>query len=282
MSPLFLCEPKMTDFDTGIYYYSLVEFENFIFGLENNEMPVYGVIQKTFREGTNMKKDKVANMTVGQLKQSSLRIRILYDDLRNTMKPLTTASNLSLPFDVNKTVRMDALKKRLEQQQVRVSNMNYKSTFGYHRSSTNGIEFPFFLEIAVIQSDDVHDNLQYTEGLNSIVFPNQYSFLIGDNQDTFQWETASDRQKKDSHHKARSIFDILSYYGYSYDREKCKKPHSLVITNLISPRIGYKSYGKSGIDLTPFADVIGQTTTKVCSSGGSHHRSSSSSKQRTF
>jgi hypothetical protein len=147
--------------------------------------------------------------------------------------------------------------------------MNYKSTFGYHRSSTNGIEFPFFLEIAVIQSDDVHDNLQYMEGLNSTVFPNQYSFLIGDNEDTFQWETASDRQKKDSHHKARSIFDILSYYGYSYDREECKKPRSLVITNLISPRIDYKSYGKSGIDLTPFADVIGQTTAKVCSSGGS-------------
>jgi hypothetical protein len=101
---------------TSIYYYSLAEFENFIFGLENNEMAVYEVIQKTFREGTNMKKDKVANMTVGELKQSPLRILILYDDLRNTMKPLTTASNLSLPFDVNKTVRMDALKKRLEQQ----------------------------------------------------------------------------------------------------------------------------------------------------------------------
>ncbi|MGC2575893.1 MAG: hypothetical protein WA364_30690 [Candidatus Nitrosopolaris sp.] len=154
--------------------------------------------------------------------------------------------------------------------------MIYESKFGHYSSSTNGVEIPSFFEIAVIQSDDVHGNLQYTEGLNFAVFPNQNSFLIGDNEDTFQWETASDRQKKSSHHKARSIFDVLSYSGYSYNEEKCKKPHSLVIVNLISPRINYKSYGKSVIDLTPFTDVIAQTTAKVCSLGGNHHSGSNS------
>ena len=64
-----------------------------------------------------MKKDKAPKMTVEQLKQSPLHIRRLYDDLCDTMKPLATPSKLSLPFDVNKTVRMDALRKRLEQQQ---------------------------------------------------------------------------------------------------------------------------------------------------------------------
>ena len=262
---------------TSVYYCSFAEFENFIFGLEDNEMPVYDVIQKTFREGSNMKKDKAPKMTAGQLKQSPLQIRKLYDDMRNTMKPLATPSKLSLPFDVSKTVRMEALRKRLEQQGVRASNMNYGSKFGHYSSSTNGVEIPSFFEIAVIQSDDVHSNLQYTEGLNSAVFPNQNSFLIGENEDTFQWETTSDRQKKSSHHKARSIFDVLSYSGYSYNEEKCKKPHSLVIANLISPRINYKSYGKSVIDLTPFTDVIAQTTAKVCSLGGNHHSGSNSS-----
>ncbi|HXX97994.1 MAG TPA: hypothetical protein VEL11_12860 [Candidatus Bathyarchaeia archaeon] len=262
---------------TSVYYCSFAEFENFIFGLEDNEMPLYDVIQKTFREGSNMKKDKAPKMTAGQLKQSPLQIRKLYDDMRNTMKPLATPSKLSLPFDVSKTVRMEALRKRLEQQGVRASNMNYGSKFGHYSSSTNGVEIPSFFEIAVIQSDDVHSNLQYTEGLNSAVFPNQNSFLIGENEDTFQWETTSDRQKKSSHHKARSIFDVLSYSGYSYNEEKCKKPHSLVIANLISPRINYKSYGKSVIDLTPFTDVIAQTTAKVCSLGGNHHSGSNSS-----
>ncbi|MGC2575892.1 MAG: hypothetical protein WA364_30685 [Candidatus Nitrosopolaris sp.] len=92
---------------TSIYYCSFAEFENFIFGLEDDEMPVYDVIQKTFREGSNMKKDKAPKMTVGQLKQSPLQIRKLYDDMRNTMKPLATPSKLSLPFDVSKTVRME-------------------------------------------------------------------------------------------------------------------------------------------------------------------------------
>jgi hypothetical protein len=236
-------------------------------------MPVYGVIQKTFREGSNMKKDKVPKMTVGQLKQSLLHIRKLYDDMRNAMKPLATPSKLSLPFDVSKTVRMDALKRRSEQQGVRASNMIYESKFGYYRSPTYGVEIPSFFEIAVIQSDDVHDNLQYTEGLNSAVFPNQHSFLVGDNKDTFYKR----QTEKEFPSQKRSIFDILSYSGYSYYEENCKKPHSLIIVNPISPRINYKSYGKSQIDLTPFTDVIAQTTAKVCSSAGNHHRSSSSS-----
>ena len=71
----------------------------------------------------------------------------------------------------------------------------------------------------------------------------------------------------------------MSYFGYSYNKEKCKKPHSLVIASLISPRIDYRSYGKSEIDLTPFTDVIAQTTAKACSLGGSHHRKSTSSSE---
>lgn len=57
-------------------------------------------------------------MTVGQLKQSPMYINKLYNDLRNTMKPLATPSKLSLPFDVNKKVRIKAIKKRLRQQPI--------------------------------------------------------------------------------------------------------------------------------------------------------------------
>jgi hypothetical protein len=100
----------------SIYYITLSEFENFIFGLENNDATSYDVIKKNFREGSNIKKQKVAQMTIGQLKQSPLHIKKLYNDLRNVMKPLATPSKLSLPFDVNKKVRMDAIEKRLRQQ----------------------------------------------------------------------------------------------------------------------------------------------------------------------
>ena len=54
-----------------------------------------------------------------------------------------------------------------------------------------------------------------------------WALLTWDNEDTFQWETASDRQKKNPHHKARSISDVLSHSGYSYNEEKCKEQASL-------------------------------------------------------
>jgi hypothetical protein len=41
---------------SSIYYYSLSEFQNFILGLDNNNLQIYNVIQKSFREGSNTKK----------------------------------------------------------------------------------------------------------------------------------------------------------------------------------------------------------------------------------
>lgn len=58
---------------SSIYYYSLSEFQNFIFELDknNDDQPVYNILQKAFREGSNMKKAGLTEMTVRQLKQSS-------------------------------------------------------------------------------------------------------------------------------------------------------------------------------------------------------------------
>jgi hypothetical protein len=246
---------------TSIYYYTLSEFENLIFGLENNDASSYDVIKKIFREGSNIKKEKVAQMTVGQLKQSPPHINKLYNDLRNTMKPLATTSKLSLPFDVNKKVRMDAIRKRLQQQNrlSESSKIKYNSKFGFYHSSTPGIRFPFLYEIAVIHSDKLC-TLEFTDALNCSVAPNSYSFLIGPDEHTFRWKTASNNI-----HSAKTIFDILGHHGYSYDEDSCKKPNSIILVNLISPRIDYKNYGKSNINVVPFAEVIADTTAKECS-----------------
>ena len=256
---------------TSIYYYTLSEFENLIFGLENNDASSYDVIKKIFREGSNIKKEKVAQMTVGQLKQSPLHINKLYYDLRNTMKPLATPSKLSLPFDVNKKVRIEAIKKRLQQQNRLSENtkIKYNSKFGIYHSGTIGIEFPFLYEIVVIQSDNLC-TLQFTDALNCSVAPNSYSFLIGSDEHTFRWKTASNNI-----HSAGTIFDILRHHGYSYDEDSCKKPNSIVLVNLISPRIDSKNYGKSNINVVPFAEVIADTTAKACSGRSSSNASRS-------
>lgn len=113
---------------SSIYYYSLSEFQNFILGLDNNDLQIYNVIQKSFREGSNMKKEpEFAAMTVGKLKQNTQFIKELYNKLRNTMKPLSIPSSLSLPFDSTKKARIKAITKRLEQQpsfKVSISSTN--------------------------------------------------------------------------------------------------------------------------------------------------------------
>jgi hypothetical protein len=240
---------------SSIYYYSLSEFQSFIFGLDNDsdDLPIYNVLQKTFREASNMKKAGLTTMSVGQLKQSPYYIDLLYKQLRNTMKPISSASNLSLPFNTNKKIRMEAIKKRLEQRpSFRVSDIKYKSQYGYYKSENNGLEFPYFFEIAVVSSNSIPYYLDFIGSLNSSVMPGNYSFLVGS---TFHWQTTNDR-KSDNIRVSRSIFDIFHHYGYSYSKDKCKKPHTLIITNLISPRINYKNYGKSNIDLSSFAKVI--------------------------
>ena len=49
-----------------------------------------------------------------------------------------------------------------------------------------------------------------------------------------------------------------------------RKPNSIIMVNLISPKLEYKDYGKTSINLEPFRDAIGETLYKVCSGGGGH------------
>ena len=200
-------------------------------------------------------------MTLGQLKRSPNHIELLYTQLLSIMNP---PLNLSLPFDAYRKFRMEALIKRLEQREpsFKVSDMKYESKYGYYKS--NGIEYPFFFEIGVVQSSKIPYYLDYIHSLNSSVMPGDYSFLIGSDNETFRWQTQGDK-KNHTFRASGSIFDIFNHYGYSRNKEKCRKPRILIIANLISPRIDYKSYGKSSIDLTPFADIITEATVKTCS-----------------
>jgi FUN14 family protein len=268
---------------TGYAIRKVIKIAAVIFGLfiaalalENNDKSIYNIIQRCFREGSNMKKEgDFAQMTVNQLKHSSNQINLLHAQLRNTMKPLTSPSNLSLPFDANRKIRMEALKRRIEQRDpsFKISDMKYKSKYGYYKS--NNIEFPFFFETAVVYSNKIPSNLEFIDSLNLSVMPGHYSFLVGSDPQTFQYQTQADR-KNNNIHTARSIFEIFEHYGYSYKKERCKKPHSLIIANLISPRIDYKSYGKSNIDLAPFAETIAEMTAKVCSGSSTTSRLSNS------
>ena len=187
--------------------------------------------------------------------------------MRSIMKP---KSKLDLLFDIKD--RQESIKSTIECLGFGVSDIKYIGKHGYYKSKDGSFEFPFFFEIAIVNTPDLRCNLLYVEGINSSP-QHYYSFLQGP-ADTFIWQT---RNKKIN--SSRSIFEILEKYGYSRDDEKCKKP-SIVILNLIAPRIEYKSYGKSDIDLDPFAGMIAGTVYKFCS-GDKRNENNSDSKPLT-
>ena len=251
-------DPKWKNL-SSIYYYKPSEFQDLILGLENTDLQIYGILYKTFREASNMKKTKLTQITVGQLKQSRKHMDDLYNELTRSMNPPTPTS-LSLPFDVTKKVRERAVKSRIEQSCGRVSNIKYKSIFSSYRSPDGQLTVPFFFEIAVCNMEDLRSNLMITQALNCSATAAKRMVFQGCK---FNWLT----QGSNSIYESYDIREIFEHYGYSYSKDKCKKPNSLILVNLISPRIIYQDYGKSSIDFSPFAHTIAETTVKACMGG---------------
>jgi 5S rRNA maturation endonuclease (ribonuclease M5) len=247
---------------TSIYCYRQSQFHEFILGLDNNDLVVYDVLYSTFREATNMPRSQITQMTVGQLKHSTDSIDKLYDELRNSMSP---PAALTLPFDVIKKVRTKALEHRVSDIYGSFKEMKYKSTTGFY-SDGKGTQIPFYFEIAIFH--DVwklqNNNLVFRQAINGSAIPNTgWTPFSGCK---FEWTTKGSKNK----YISNSIYDIFAHFGYAYSKDKCRKPHSLIIANLICPKIDYQSYGKSRINFSPFADEVAKTVVLACMGGGGH------------
>ena len=236
----------------SIYYYSLTEFKNLIFSIEDDNLPIYYLV-KDFREATNIKKDQLLT-SIGHLKHHTDEIVRLYQQIRNTLPP---KSKLELPFELSKISRQDAFKKRLEQHGFKIDKINYQLFDGYNKSENKNIEYPFYVEIMIAHVINLSNNIYQIEGVNSAI--HWYPIFHGDHYNTFQW--IGKNKKANS---AYSVLEIFEKHGYSRNDEKHKKPNSIAIINLISSRIDYKNYGKSEIDLKPFADSIASNISKIC------------------
>jgi hypothetical protein len=244
---------------TSVYFYTLSQFREFILELADDKQSIYDVLYKVFREGSNLPKTSLTQMKVGQLKNSPADMDDLYDLLRASM---VAPSSLSLPFNVkNKSARAQALKGRVMSIHGGILDVKYKSDFGVVKSDNGKVQIPYFFEIAVMRLKRDDKNLIFEQAINS-------SAALGDSLvfagKEFYFFPPGSKFK----HPARSIYNIFEYYGYSHDKEKAKKKHSIILVNLISPKIDYQSYGKSRIDYMPFINKIEELTVKACQGGG--------------
>ena len=165
---------------------------------------------------------------------------------------------LSLPFDIGKGTRKEAFRNRIQSYGIEVQGIKYDYVTGYHFSEEDQ-KFPFIFEIVVVQSTKrLKEQLWFIESVNSSL-PVSKNFIFSSNQNIFTWDVkGSEKVNKES-----GVYWILKKYGYSYKEQECKKPYNIVIANLISPKITYKDYSKSRINLEPFADDMAQMVYKV-------------------
>ena len=176
----------------------------------------------------------------------------LYENLRIAMK---ASMKITSPFSFHKKEREEALVDRIERLGYTVSEIKYGSRQSNYISTE--VQFQFLVEVAIISVDESPYNLLYIEGTNCS--HRAYYTLMSSRPGTFEWRSTNGKI-----HSAASIFEILEKHGYSFHEEKCKKPNSIIYVNLISPRFDYQNYGKTIIDLKPFAETIADTIYKVC------------------
>ena len=243
---------------TSIHYYSLAKFTELIFGLKNNEMSA------VHNDQTDVQRRKLYESvpwSITDLKADENKINQLYKTLHLA---LPSRKTIDFPFSTSSKQRKEALCCRVSQMlgyQFDVSDDNkvkYKQIHGNYESRDVNVKFPFLFEVMVMETEKINGNLFLIEGINGS--PN-YNRLKGQYTNTFTWI------RNNKEYEASSIYEMLQYFGYSNNNEISRKK-AIVIVNLISPMIEYKSYGKTVIDFEPFEDAIAETIKKVCSNKG--------------
>ena len=286
-SEFYLATQKLkTDWKNkeSINFYSLSDWENLIFSFDksNDNLNVYdNFIHTNIREGWTLTRDEdFKTLTYGNLKNDSKKIEETYQKLKDNknINPIkeksTSQKHLDVPFDMNKKTREEALKKRLKDVYKIEDNSFSCKRFDEYSSSTsssnsNGVIFPYMLEIVIATSPILDEKLLILiESLNCS--PSLHSdSLFSANERIFIWET-KDKTKK---WRGNSVAGILEDCGYSMENEKeHAKPNNLIIINLISPRIDYRSHSKSNIELKPFAPTIAQDIYNFCRSASPRNK----------
>jgi hypothetical protein len=262
---------------SSISYYKKEEFLNRLVRVHDKSLTIHGVLRTT-REGSNMAKTNDTSITIGELisdAQREKKVEKLYYRLKST---LPSPTELSLPYRTTiQSKRREAIIDRI----VRIySNLDpkkavYKAVTGiYHGPSEASYPFTFEI-IAIPYSTDLldinkHRASEFIGMINYSVSPRGNIF-----DGSYGWR--SDRKKKklvdhfnldlcDVYDKtansAKSMLEEEGFCFYEYSGPKTKLP-SIIIANLVSPRIDYHGHDKSRVDTGPFISCIIEAIHKI-------------------
>jgi hypothetical protein len=249
---------------TSVHYYKKEEFLNRLVRVHNKSTLVYDVL-RTSREGTNLKKNDPDNyISIGELithPDRDKKVERLYYELKNTLPP---PHELSLPYKNTKQSRKNALTERITRVYPGLDPEKavYKVVNGIHHDKD--IEYPFFFEIiAIPYSTETLDN-EY----KSSKFIGTVNYSLSPRSNSFEGRYAwTNKRDKDDIYDfcASTAEEMLSHKGFKfYDHAgpKVKLP-SIIIANLVSPRVDYHGHDKSRVDTKSFIPHIMEAIQKM-------------------
>jgi hypothetical protein len=264
----------------SIYSYTLEEFVNMLYAIHDKSKPtVYQIIRK-FREWSRVPKSKVPDLDVplnqflASKNDSQLQKKIasLYLRLRTKGEITKSPDKLSLPYTI-KDERRKALAARLAKLYHHIPLDESAAVYevlhsvAKERDNASGrqlISYAYAIEVIAVpyfeqavsdalDPDDVKSH--YVAGaINYSVSPEDNIFA-----GYYTWYDKA-KKKDGSSLYANSVKDILEIYNFvfrPYDSNKqTSKLPCVIAINLISPKLIYKSEGKSDVDVMPFRDTL--------------------------
>lgn len=261
---------------SSVHYYRESEFLNRLVRVHNKSVYVYDVL-RTFREGTNISRDSNPDhdLTIGELiahPDRDKKVEKLYYALKRAIP--TPPHELSLPYkNTNKVrkIREKALIERLCSIYSNSLNQDkavYKIVSGhYHHEQSGGLYYPFVFEVLAIPYSKRVLDLP-NEGNVASMFVGMVNYSLSPRGNSFEgtyvWKNMKDKYDlyDMTAHTAREMLNKEGFEYYSYSSPKTKIP-TIIMANLISPRIDYHGHDKSRVDARPFIPTIIEALQKI-------------------
>jgi hypothetical protein len=246
---------------------------------------LYDVLHKS-REGSNMKKTDENQISIAQFLSNSdypKKLEEFYHGLKGTLGP---PKELSLPYTNNKE-RKTALISRvcnLYPNLLAADKAFYKVFRGFYDDKKSKkiwskaeswgklvdsytikhgdgiLQYPFAIEVLAIpyKTTILNDEDKASEFIGSI----NYSLSPRSNEFDGDYEWYDKHGYPMSSTSMKHILKDLGFHFYDYSDSKAKIP-SIIIVNIVSPRVDYHGYDKSRIDTHAFSETIIEAAKKI-------------------
>ena len=226
----------------SIYSYSPAEFTSRITNVHHKQKTIVYDVLRSFREGTNVKKNGKIEKSVADLvldPNRYMEIEDLYKELKNALRP---QRKLSIPYTTNRKDRVKGMVPRIADLYTidKTREPAYRIEWGYYDDGI--VKYPFAFEILGIPlANPIEAKTKFMGAVNYSISPNGIKF---------EGEYHSDDQID------KNVDELLRTFGFHKHSAKKSRLPCLVIGNLITPRRDPHGYDKSRIDTKPFRQTI--------------------------